>query len=80
MIFPHAAVAFPSAVIVLGIVYGKQVQSLAENLRLYAHQHIPQAIAYLVRLFERLIKQIRSGMRDWRWKSVLTSRSFNTAP
>src|SRR2546421_179450 len=31
MIFPHAAVAFPSAVIVLGIVYGKQVQSLAEK-------------------------------------------------
>jgi hypothetical protein len=73
-------IAFPLDLVVLGVVFGNPMLRLLENLSSYVSRRIPQAIAFLIQLIERLIKQIRSGMRDRRWKSVLTSRSFNTAP
>jgi hypothetical protein len=72
--------AFLVGLILLGAAHGNHLRRLVENLGPYVSQRIPQAIAYLVRLLECLIKEIRSGMRDWRWKSVLTSRNFNAAP
>jgi len=72
MIFPRTRVLV--GLVVLGIVCSSRVVRLAENVRLYGSQHIPQAIAYLVERVER----IRSRMLDWRWKSAPVSRMFRT--
>jgi hypothetical protein len=83
MIYHPGGTPFFAGLVIIGVVHRSTLFHLADSVNQYADsaaRQIPPAMRHLVQLIERLIKQIRSGMREGRWKSVLTSRSFNTGP
>jgi hypothetical protein len=75
---------------VIAVVFGSQVLPMTSSLKKYVSQglhlstrlwqsasrEISLVLGHLVQVVERIHRRIR----DWRWKSVPVSRSFNTAP
>lgn len=88
MIFPQMRLLI--GLVGLGIVFGSQLLPMTSDLEQYVSQglrlcarirqsasrQIRPVLGHLVQFVER----IRRRVRDWKWKSVLDSRNFNTAP
>jgi hypothetical protein len=87
MIFPQTRV--PIGLVGLSIVFGSQLLPMANKLGPYAtnfFQHASRVSEYandnirqILPALDRLIKQSRNRMREWRWRSVPISRSFGTS-
>lgn len=88
MIFPQMRLLI--GLVGLGVVFGSQLLPMTSSLEQYVSQglrlstrlwqsasrQIRPVLGHLVQFVER----IRCRVRDWKWKSVPVSRSFNTAP
>jgi hypothetical protein len=79
MIFPQTRVLI--GLVGLSFVCGSQLLPTASNLGQYASKLLQQASKLARQIppaLDRLIVQVRSGMREWRWKSVLVRRTLGS--
>jgi hypothetical protein len=76
MVYHPIEAPFFAGLVILGMVHRSTLLHLADSVNQYADnaaRQIPPAMRHLV-------ERIRTGMREWKWKSVPVSRSFNTTP
>ena len=80
MIFPQTRVLI--GLVGLSFVCGSQLLPTTSSLGEYASKLFQQASKVARQIppaLDRLIVQVRSGMREWRWKSVPVNRTFGTS-